>query len=1145
MVMDRHEHIRRALAGKGARTRLALLLHGLVFLATLALLLLGLGTGLAAVFPLSGPVFFFYGALAWLLCLAALARILAAGLRRWPPERTALLLEARYPDLDGELISTLQLGADRLFLTGTLGYSAAMIEGLQERTDRRLPDLLRRPLADRRRLGRDLAVLGALLAASLGLFLSPGGDWRGVLSVMANPFAARPFARPVIEVTPGDVRLPEGSPLEVRARVRGGLSGLLSLEVKPAGGTAAQKTMAMERRSPVEFVLTVPRVVEPLAYRVVHPRASSPWYAVTVAVIPQAGDLALTLTPPAYSGLPPQRQEGTGHLRCLKGTTVRWQARANKPLAEASLVMGGGQVYPLTVGGGTAIDGEFIVTQGGRYRVVLKDREGLAAPRPDEYDINLIPDEFPTVELVAPREDLEVDQGTVVDIIFAARDDFGLSEANLVYRLESGRTGRIRLPDPGGRRTFQSGYGWDLGALAMQPGQTVVFQVEALDNDSLSGPKAGVSAARSIRIKDARAVHRDLAELEKELVADLTDLLGDELEQSADLQKLGRMESEPEGTFSTALREQTANQAKTSQKFSQSMEKMETLLQRMSQDTLVDPSSLYQKVLARQMFQQALEGEQAEGGQLEELSQMEEMPRPDKTAELSQMAKAKEKRVAGMERALNLLQEAERYQRMEEAVRQQEEAVDIGRDLLDKLEKMKGLDDKAARELAAMLEEISRRMGELARQLSSMQNELPDEFVNADALKDLPLQELAQDLQELAQALGSGDLAGARKKAEELLKKMGGMLNQLKDAARKVQDLNQRARDDFRKKRQGELEQLAAAQRDLLQRSEKLDAELERRLREERRREAVALGELAARTVDATAQKLEALRRSFRQGELTDPAATEVLPEINRRLNELRAAQAAGTPEQMRAALGLLRQEAQRLGARLDELERRQYPGTKEAAAMARDFSREMDQALATAQASATSQAQAVEPAEAQLLQGMSGEQGDLRGKTSLLSERLEKLAQVIPLISPELVGDVKDAAAFMESARGKLERRLPGEAVPDEREALYRLLKAQAAAQQISEQMAKMGELQGGGAGEGEKESLFGLMPSGSSSSPSRGERENGRRGISVRSFRIPGRQEYEVPRIFREEIMESLKAGYPPAFEKAIRQYYRSITE
>ena len=61
----------------------------------------------------------------------------------------------------------------------------------------------------------------------------------------------------------------------------------------------------------------------------------------------------------------------------------------------------------------------------------------------------------------------------------------------------------------------------------------------------------------------------------------------------------------------------------------------------------------------------------------------------------------------------------------------------------------------------------------------------------------------------------------------------------------------------------------------------------------------------------------------------------------------------------------------------------------------------------------------------------------------------------------------------------------------------------------------------------------------------PPRGEETGGRSGVSVRSFRLPGKEDYSVPPLFRQEILKSLREGYPEGYEGRIRDYFHRITE
>lgn len=1141
--MDKNRDIRNALRKKAFAVCLFHLLNGLVLTAVLILVLIGLGVGLSMAVSGSGALFAGYGFFSWAMIILALGGLLLVS-RPVSAEKIAALMESRYPELNSELISALQLGGNKRYLTESLGISGNLIDALGRKIQMNLPAIRQKSLVNRRLLGQNLFILAVMVMASAGGARFHGEEYSRVISILANPVRAYRFAGPVLEVSPGDIRLPEGDGLVITAATSIIDNDPLYLETGTAGPGGDIDSMRMKFEAPGVFSIELRNIVESMQYRVVHSRAASAWYSIDVAIIPRAGDLALTFTYPAYTGLQPRRQEGTGHISCLKGTMVKWEARANKQLSEASLITGSGEVYPLELGEGDIIEGEFIVTAGGRYRVSLKDTEGLSPLRPDEYDISLLPDEYPVVDLLVPEGDLELDTAALVDIYFSARDDFGLKESALKCSFDDGRTVRIRLPDPLGRKNFQSGYSWDLGSLGLQPGQRVEYHVEVLDNDSISGPKAGFSSARSIFIKDAGAVHRDLAELEKELAEEFTDLLGDELELMSSMEEFEGMREAAEDEFQSGLNGLQSSQDKTTRKFEQTLEKMDEFLKKASGDVFSDPSSLYMKVLARQMLEKVLEGEKDEGRQLEELSAMEDMPREDRTDEMKWMAEKKEKRISSMEQAINLMQESSRYQKMKEVVRDQERMMDRQRDLMDRLDELKGgLTEASARELAGMLKEIAGMLSDLINQLTTMQEELPEEFINADAMEELPLDDIMKSLEELARAISEGDMEKAAKIAEELLKQMNSLMDKLKEATGQLESLTSEAADDFQKNRISELGRIVEEQKALLKRTETLSRSLERSLAKIREESARRLRDILTKTADIIRERLSSLKVEDSRGDLA-PVLEPLMPMLNRDLNSLRSGITQFNARIIEQSLDSLESKAVNL---MEVLEQAEVPEKEASSAGGKveDILKAAREAARVASEGSPDEAGVATPGEIMLLDEMAGEQKALEERTVVLAEKIDTLAKILPMISADLGDNLREAAEFMDKASGELSLHLPSRAAPLEREALYRLMEAQNSALQASGQMSRMAGLKkGGGRAEQEAQQLFGMMP-GLAASPATGTMEGGRMGLSIRNFKIPGSQEFEVPRIFREEIMKSMKEGYPKVYEKAIRQYYRSIAE
>jgi hypothetical protein len=55
----------------------------------------------------------------------------------------------------------------------------------------------------------------------------------------------------------------------------------------------------------------------------------------------------------------------------------------------------------------------------------------------------------------------------------------------------------------------------------------------------------------------------------------------------------------------------------------------------------------------------------------------------------------------------------------------------------------------------------------------------------------------------------------------------------------------------------------------------------------------------------------------------------------------------------------------------------------------------------------------------------------------------------------------------------------------------------------------------------------------------------EGGVTGLDMERFKLPGKEDYKVPRSFREEILEALKQGVPSQLKDQIESYFKNLSE
>jgi chromosome segregation ATPase len=159
--------------------------------------------------------------------------------------------------------------------------------------------------------------------------------------------------------------------------------------------------------------------------------------------------------------------------------------------------------------------------------------------------------------------------------------------------------------------------------------------------------------------------------------------------------------------------------------------------------------------------------------------------------------------------------------------------------------------------------------------------------------------------------------------------------------------------------------------------------------------------------------------------------------------------------------------------------------------------------------------------------------------ETAQLQQAFDNLLPLMPFLPSETVDNLQQAVPLMQQAQGELKAHQSQQAVPPEQGALERLRNAQNSLQQAMQQLSQRGQMMG--------QSMPMLRQAGRLPMPGQrpqvDQQQNGIAGANVRNFQLPDKEAYKVPRMFREDIMEALKEGYPERYKELIEQYYRNI--
>ena len=1043
-----------------------------------------------------------------LLTIATLLAVTGFTLLRFLRSRSlswaARAIERQRPELRNNLINSLQLYPQLADPARPAGDSAPMILALIRQTREQVRGIRTEALVDTRPLrakARLLALAAApVLALTLWLPDFPGRT----LALVAHPLEHLPPADIFIHVVTGDVRVIRGSAISVEATTSGARPDSVEMVFKPAGsGEAAEapQAVAMDQAETGRYAAVLPEVTESLDYRVVTGPFQSAWYSITAVERPSVTALKVTLYPPHYTGLPDQTFTG-GNVRGVKGSTLSFSATTNKSMAQAVIALDDGREVPLKITGDTA-QGSVVLFRSLGYRIRLGDAFGFEN-LPIPYEMVAVPDGFPLVELLKPEEDLEVNGDERLALQYRASDDYGIQQITLVAAVGE-REERIPVWREELARTLQETFIWDLDTIRLEEGDVVVYHLEVLDNDTISGPKLVKSRPLSLRLKNLKAEHRQVAEMIRDISDKMVDLLGDHLEAPPDQHRDAPPDQQAPGDPGERLAEG----------LDRMMQRVDDAMQRTRVDrisdfaTWSDLETLKRNLeharndLVERMRQAAspAEQEQAHDAMATELER------------LSMLSEDMSRRLAGQDMAANardMVKDQERF--------------------LDSLEKLRS-GNKELDEVLKELSKLSRQLQELQASLMQFARQAPNEFINPANMRNMPFADMRSMMDQIRQKLREGDIQGAMQLARELFNQMAQLAASLRSGQQQAQGSMMSRMQGAMNRSSSELQQILQEQQEILLGTESTHKE--------------ATGEIDARREEAVLNLAASA-----QADLAVLAHLLAAPDL-----ESDRGRPAAERERDAAIRGLLSGLRDMFENRdFDAFAKQFGPVTEELAGMgpldeARQAALAMLAALAREyQAIASLPDPELTPPQKGAVRGLATREDVLKKRTTDLVERLRYLFQLFPSLDPKIVNNIAEAGQFMGEATHELGSLRPGQAIPPEQQAINRLSESSQQMQQAMQRMAQRGQfgrvplVQVFRRGRFLPTGQF-LPPTGTPQFPDHDIDEN-LTGLDTEKFKLPGKDDYK-PEKFRKEILESLKQGVPDRYKEQIERYFRELSQ
>ncbi|HMD13081.1 MAG TPA: DUF4175 family protein, partial [Bacteroidota bacterium] len=362
-------------------------------------------------------------------------------------------------------------------------------------------------------------VFSAFALFLLVFVISPSGFLTSLYRI-ANYGQTFATPQPIeFDIQPGNAEVVRGQNVPITVQTQGKTINTISLFMRQHGQLNFD-VQTLKAESGGKFQSTMENIKSSTEYFVSAEDVQSPKYNITVLDRPLIRSLQLKIHAPAYTRIPPNiPEENIGDLSAYPGSVVSVKIASSKPLSTAMLIFNDSSTSQMASKDAEA-NGSFTVKKNGSYHIVVADNDHLSNIDPVEYTIKAIPDEYPTVDMIAPGKNIDLAGEMAIDLVMRLKDDFGFSKLRLAYRLAESKFAKpaeefsfIDIPLP--RKDvslLDVPYHWDVAPLSLVPEDAVAYYAEVFDNDNVNGPKSGKSETYILRLPSLEEVFSDVSE---------------------------------------------------------------------------------------------------------------------------------------------------------------------------------------------------------------------------------------------------------------------------------------------------------------------------------------------------------------------------------------------------------------------------------------------------------------------------------------------------------------------------------------------------------------------------------------------------------------------------------------------------------
>jgi len=268
-------------------------------------------------------------------------------------------------------------------------------------------------------------------------------------------------------------------------------------------------TYKFKRENNVRFSYTFKNIQKSRKIRIIAGKFNSDDYSLEVKTKPSILNFDVYIEYPGYLKKKNEFFKNSGDLIVPEGSKISWKfITDNSDLIDIQVNT---KKYQLNKTKNNEFNFSYRALKTSSYRI-KPIKNGMQAPPSVDYQIQVIPDLSPVIELIETRDSINKQ---VLYFTGQLSDDHGISKLVFNYRVLMGdnKSDAFKKSIQFDKNSNQSSFihAWDISNIGTSLGDQIEYYFEVFDNDGVNGPKSSKSIVRTLKLPSQEEIDRALS----------------------------------------------------------------------------------------------------------------------------------------------------------------------------------------------------------------------------------------------------------------------------------------------------------------------------------------------------------------------------------------------------------------------------------------------------------------------------------------------------------------------------------------------------------------------------------------------------------------------------------------------------------